>query len=193
MKNSVNPNKTLPLTVAFMSIGAILFVLITMFTHNNEAYAFDPVPFDEIPLVIINSEDDDYEFGADYSLDFGDETQIIHDDDAELASNMKLDEDDDSLSLEVECDSNDECDASLSPEHVTVYLVDRDLSDGHIPLDSYPLLQLESNDCSSTVEDCADFDFDIPGDIVNQRYKIVVKMDFDEAEWFFINPVRITN
>lgn len=54
-----------------MCIGAILFVLITMFTYNNEAYAFDPVPFDEIPLVIINS-DDDYEFGADYSLDFGD-------------------------------------------------------------------------------------------------------------------------
>jgi hypothetical protein len=175
-----------------MSIGAILFVLITMFTYNNEAYGFDPVPFDEIPLVIINS-DDDYEFGADYSLDFGDETQIIHDDDAELASNMKLDEDDDRLSLEVECDGNDESDASLSPEHVTIYLVDRALSDGHIPLDSYPLLQLESNDCGSTVEDCADFDFDIPGDIVNQRYKIVVEMDFDEAEWFFINPVRITN
>lgn len=71
MKNSVNPKKTLPLTVSFMCIGAILFVLITMFTYNNEAYAFDPVPFDEIPLVIINS-DDDYEFGADYSLDFGD-------------------------------------------------------------------------------------------------------------------------
>ncbi|HEY7777809.1 MAG TPA: hypothetical protein VIA09_04640, partial [Nitrososphaeraceae archaeon] len=169
----MSPKKTLPLTVSSMSIGAILFVLITMFTYNNEAYGFDPVPFDEIPLVIINS-DDDYEFGADYSLDFGDETQIIHDDDAELASNMKLDEDDDRLSLEVECDGNDECDASLSPEQVTVYLVDRALSDGHIPLDSYPLLELESNECGSTVEDCADFDFDIPGDIVNQRYKIVV-------------------
>jgi hypothetical protein len=166
---------------------------IAIFTSNDSAYAFDPVPFDEIPSVIINSEDDDYEFGADYSLDFGDETQIIHDDDADLASNMRLDEDDDSLSLEVECDGNDECDASLSPENIIIYLVDRDLSDGHIPEDSYPLLQLGSNDCGSTVEDCADFDFDIPGDIVNQRYKIVVKMDFDEAEWFFINPVRITN
>lgn len=59
---------------------------------------------------------------------------------------MKLDEDDDRLSLEVECDGNEECDASLSPEHATVYLVDRALSDGHIPLHSYPLLQLESND-----------------------------------------------
>jgi hypothetical protein len=75
----------------------------------------------------------------------------------------------------------------LSPEHITVYLVDRNLRDGHIPLDSYPLLQLGNNECGSTVEDCADFDFNIPGDIVNQRYKIVVEMDFDEAEWFFIN------
>lgn len=193
MKHSVNTKKRLPLTVAFIAIGAILFVSITLFTYNNEVYAFEPVPFDEIPPVIINSEDDDYEFGADYSLDFGDETQIIHDDDAELASNMRLDEDDDSLSLEVACDGNDECDASLSPEHVSVYLVDRNLRDGHIPLDSYPLLQLGNNECGSTVEDCADFDFNIPGDIVNQRYKIVVEMDFDEAEWFFINPVRITD
>ena len=185
--------KSVSITVPYIVIGAILFVSITLFTYNDDVYAFDPVPFDEIPSVTINSEDADYEFGADYSLDFGDETQIIHDDDAELASNMRLDEDDDSLALQVECDGNDECDASLSPEHVTVYLVDRHLSDGHIPLDSYPLLQLGKNDCGSTIEDCAAFEFDIPGDIVNQRYKIVVEMDFDEAEWFFINPVRITN
>ena len=184
MKKQIEYTHILLITLGILSI--------TLFTYNDSVYAFDPVPFDEIPSVIISQDDDDYEFGADYSLDFGDETQIIHDDDAELASNMRLDEDI-PLSLEAECDSNDECDASLSPEHVTVYLVDRDLRDSHIPTDSYPVLQLEKNDCGSTVEDCLNFDFDIPGDIVNQRYKIVVEMDFDEAEWFFINPVRITN
>ena len=102
-------------------------VSITLFT-NSDMYvaAFEPVPFgNKIPSAIINSEDDKYEFTADYSLDFGDETQIRHDDDAKLASNMKLDKDDDSLSVEVKCDSNDICDDSLSPRDVTVYLVEQ--------------------------------------------------------------------
>ena len=58
-------------------------VSITLFT-NSDMYvaAFEPVPFNKIPSAIINSEDDNYEFTADYSLDFGGETKINHDDDA---------------------------------------------------------------------------------------------------------------
>jgi len=167
----------------------------TLLAYNN-AYAapFDPVPFNKIPSAIINSEDEDYEFTADYSLDFGGETKIEHDDDAQLASNMKLDKDDNSLSLKVKCDSNDICDDSLSPQEVRVYLVDRGTKDGHIAMNSIPLLELQKNDCGSqSIEDCADFDFDIPEDILTKKYKIVVDMTFDEAEWIFINPVRITN
>jgi hypothetical protein len=170
-------------------------VCITLFSYNN-AYAttFEPVAFNKIPSAIINSEDDNYEFTADYSLDFGGETQIEHDDDAELASNMKLDKDDDSLSLEVQCDSNDICDDSLAPQDVSIYLVDRGTRDGHIARNSVPVLELEKNGCGSqSIEDCADFDFEIPEDILIKKYKIVVDMSFDEAEWIFINPVRILN
>lgn len=173
---------------------AIGFVALFTYSNNVAASPFEPVPFNEIPSAIINSEDDNYEFTADYSLDFGGETAIIHDEDAELASNMRLDKDDDSLSLEVECDGNDRCDDSLAPEHVSVYLVDRATRDSHIASNSTPILELEKNDCGSqSLEDCANFDFDIPEDILTQRYKIVIEMDFDEAEWIFINPVRITN
>jgi hypothetical protein len=170
-------------------------VSITLFTNSDMyAAAFEPVPFNKIPSALINSEDNKYEFTADYSLDFGDETQIRHDDDAKLASNMKLDKDDDSLSVEVKCDSNDICDASLSPRDVRVYLVDRGTKDGQIARNSIPLLELEKNDCGSqSLEACAHFDFDIPEDILTKKYKIVVDMVFDEAEWIFINPVRITN
>ena len=154
-------------------------VSVTLFTNSDMyAAAFEPVPFNKIPSAIINSEGDKYEFTADYSLDFGDETQIRHDDDAKLASNMKLDKNDD----------------SLSPRDVTVYLVDRGTKDGQIARNSIPLLELEKNDCGSqSLEDCAHFDFDIPDDILTKKYKIVVDMTFDEAEWIFINPVRITN
>jgi len=119
-------------------------VSITFFTYDNTyAARFVPVPFDNIPSAIIKSEDKDYEFTADYSVDFGGETRIEHDEDAVLASNMKLDKDDDSLSLEVECDSNDICDDSLSPQDVRVYLVDRGIQDGHIARNSIPVSEFE--------------------------------------------------
>src|SRR6476661_1078467 len=103
---------------------ALGIVSITLFT-NSEMYAaaFEPVPFNKIPSAIINSEDNKYDFTADYSLDFGGETKIKHDDHAQLASNMKLDKDDNTLSLNVKCDSNDICDDSLSPTDITIYLV----------------------------------------------------------------------
>ena len=78
-------------------------VSITFFTYDNTyAARFVPVPFDNIPSAIIKSEDKDYEFTADYSVDFGGETRIEHDEDAVLASNMKFDKKDYGLSLDVE-------------------------------------------------------------------------------------------
>jgi hypothetical protein len=176
-------------------IAIILGIVLVTFFISSNAYAvrFEPVPFNNIPSAIIKSQDKDYEFTADYSVDFGGETRIEHDDDAELASNMKLDKDD-GLSLEVECNSNDICDDSLSPQDVHVYLVDRDNQDGHIAKNSIPVLDLGKNDCGSqSIQDCANFDFDIPEDVLTKKYKIVVDMVYDEAEWIFINPVRILN
>jgi hypothetical protein len=176
-------------------IAIILGIVFVTFFISSNAYAvrFEPVPFNNIPSAIIKSQDKDYEFTADYSVDFGGETRIEHDDDAELASNMKLDKDD-GLSLEVECNSNDICDDSLSPQDVHVYLVDRDNQDGHIAKNSIPVLDLGKNDCGSqSIQDCANFDFDIPEDVLTKKYKIVVDMVYDEAEWIFINPVRILN
>jgi hypothetical protein len=176
-------------------IAIILGIVFVTFFISSNAYAvrFEPVPFNNIPSAIIKSQDKDYEFTADYSVDFGGETRIEHDDDAELASNMKLDKDD-GLSLEVECNSNDICDDSLSPQDVRVYLVDRDNQDGHIAKNSIPVLDLGKNDCGSqSIQDCANFDFDIPEDVLTKKYKIVVDMVYDEAEWIFINPVRILN
>ena len=170
-------------------------VSIPLFTNSDMyAEAFEPVAFNKIPSAIIDSEDDKYEFTADYSLDFGGQTKIKHDDNALLASNMKLDKDDNTLSLKVKCDSSDICDDSLSPTDITVYLVDRGYKDGQIARNSIPQIELQKNDCGShTLEACANFDFDIPHDILIKKYKIVVDMVFDEVEWIFINPVRITN
>jgi hypothetical protein len=73
-------------------------------------------------------------------------------------------------------------------------LVDRGTRDGHVARNSFPILELKKNDCGSqSLEDCADFDFDIPEDILIKKYKIVIDMAFDEAQWIFINPVTITN
>jgi hypothetical protein len=88
---------------------------------------------------------------------------------------MKLGKDDDSFSAEV------------------VYLVDREIRHGNIASKSIPVLELEKDDCGSDcIEGCAHFYFDIPQDIFTKKYKIVIDMVFYEAEWIFINPVRIS-
>ena len=179
----------------YFMITTLGIVFIALFTNNDMyAAAFEPVPFNKIPSAIINSEDNKYKFTADYSLDFGGQTRSKHDDNALLASNMNLDKDDNTLSLKVKCDINDICDDSLSPTDISVYLVDRGHKDGQIARNSIPQIELQKNDCGSqSLEDCAHFNFGIPHDILIKKYKIVVEMVFDEAEWIFINPASITN
>lgn len=153
---------------------------------------FNPIPFNEIPLVVVNYTYGQYKFGADFSLDFGDLPVIEQDISATSVPNMRLDKDDTNLHLELQCDSNDICDTSLAPESVSIYLVDDTIQDIHIAENSIPTIQLGSNNCGSlSIEDCANFDFSIPGNIIFGNYKIVVEMSFDEAEWIFINHVEI--
>ena len=155
---------------------------------------FNPIPFNEIPLVVVNYTYGQYKFGADFSLDFGDLPVIEQDISATSVPNMRLDKDDTNLHLELQCDSNDICDTSLAPESVSIYLVDDTIQDIHIAENSIPTIQLGSNNCGSlSIEDCANFDFSIPGNIILGTYKIVVEMSFDEAEWIFINPVEIVD
>ena len=155
---------------------------------------FSPVTFNEIPLVVINYTYGQYKFGADFSLDFGDLSVIEHDISATAVPNMRLDKDDTNISLELQCDNNDICDTSLAPESVSIYLVDDAIQDIHIAENSIPTIQLGSNSCGSlTIEDCANFDFSIPGNIILGDYKIVVEMSFDEAKWIFINPIEIVD
>jgi len=161
-------------------------------TTIAEKSQFNPVPFNEIPLVVINYTYGQYKFGDDFSIDFGDETIIEQDISATSVPNMLIDKGDTNLYLELLCDSNDICDTSLAPESVSIYLVDDAISDINIAENSIPLLQLGNNNCGSlSIEDCANFDFSIPGNIILGDYKIVVEMSFDEAEWMFINPVEI--
>ncbi|HEX2405816.1 MAG TPA: hypothetical protein VHJ38_01305, partial [Nitrososphaeraceae archaeon] len=119
---------------------------------------------------------------------------IEHDISATAVPNMRLDKDDTNLHLELQCDNNDICDTSLAPESVSIYLVDDAIQDIHIVENSIPTIQLGSNNCDSlSIEDCANFDFSIPRNIILGHYKIVVEISFDEAKWIFINPIEIVD
>ena len=155
---------------------------------------FNPVPFSEIPLVVVNYTYGQYKFGADFSIDFGGLPVIEQDISATSVPTMRLDKGDTNLYLELQCDSNDICDTSLAPESVSIYLVDDDIQDIHIAENSIPTIQLGSNNCGSlSIEDCANFEFSIHGNIILGNYKIVIEMSFDEAQWIFINPLEIVD
>src|SRR5918994_6459727 len=93
---------------------------------------FNPVPFNEIPLVVINYTYGQYKFGADFSLDFGGLPVIEQDISATSVPNMRLDKDDTNLVLELQCDSNDRCGTSLAPDNVRIYVTSISISDTNI-------------------------------------------------------------
>ncbi|MGD1837566.1 MAG: hypothetical protein ACPKPY_05860 [Nitrososphaeraceae archaeon] len=180
--------------IQYKSIVTIITTIsiIALFMSSKNVNA--QTPFDEIPLANIDSNTEVFVLGADFSLDFGGATKIINDQHATFNNNMQLDKDDNNLWLELDCDANDECDSSLSPEQVTIFIVDKTVQDEQVIENSMPILILGSNECSDseTIEDCAEFSFSISDDILLQKYNMVIEIDFDESEWFYINPVSIT-
>jgi hypothetical protein len=180
----------------------ILFIIATLILlpysislQSIHVYAvkFTPIPFSNIPIGKIISDNGEYKLGADFSIDFGDETVIQKNIDAESVRNMTLDKEVNGSSLEFECDSNDECGTNLAPMLTKIYLVKSDVEDNEIAENSVPALEIESSDCSTrSIRDCANFNFTIPNDAPFQNYKIVLDVSFDEAKWIFINAVKIS-
>ena len=186
-------------TLLLMINHNIINVMAQNQTNNNTTTIdrqnqFNPVPFNEIPLVVINHTNGQYKFGADFSVDFGGLPVINQDSSATTVPNMQIDKDDTNLVLELQCDPNDRCGTSFAPDNVRLYLTSSSVSDINIVQNSIPILELGSKDCGNlSIEDCANFEFSIPGNIILQDYKTVVDISFDEAEWIFINPVEIVD
>jgi hypothetical protein len=175
-------------------VGPLFLVLSLIVFQYSEANGvkFDPVPFDNIPIAKINSNNGEYKVGVDFSTDFGDEPVIKKNNHSSPAKNMVLNVDDNGISLELECDSNDICGTSLAPQYVKIYLVNSDISYEQIVNNSIPNMELAYNDCGTqSIKNCANIDFSIPSNVTGQNYSIVLDMSFDEAQWIFINPVKI--
>ncbi|MGD1839100.1 MAG: metallophosphoesterase, partial [Nitrososphaeraceae archaeon] len=149
--------------------------------------------FNRIPSAIINSNNGTFEFGADFSLNFGDKTQIIHHDNAKSAYDMVLNVNDNELSLELNCDSDDLCGIDKAIENANLYLADISEQDEQIAKGQANLITLEKHKCETNehITDCTNFSFSLPEDLEPREYKIVVELDFGEAEWWYINDVRI--
>ena len=173
------------------------FILILCFiglqSYHVEGIKFEPVPFDNIPIARISSDNDEYNLGADFSIDFGSETVINNNILAKYAENMEFGKGyNNTLSLELICDDNDECGTVLAPDDVKLYLVDIDITDNQIAENTIPTLDLVTNDCDDQpIEYCAKIDFSLHSNILVKEYKIVIDISFDEARWIFINPITI--
>ena len=180
-----------------ISIAALLFLIINLFGLHLiqiqvNGIKFEPVPFNKVPLAIINSSNGNYKLGADFSIDYGDETAMKKANDPIYTIDMKLHKEDVGLSLGLGCDSNDVCGTTLAPSHVKIYLVESDIRDEQIANNTIPIVELADNDCGpKSIKDCANFKFSIPSNILIQNYSIVLDMSFDEARWIYINPVMI--
>jgi hypothetical protein len=184
------------------SLYVLLFVIIFILTTNTLAMQFGrvyaiqlaAVPFDNIPIAKIITDKGEYKLDPDFSIDYGDETVIEKNLQAKSVENMKLDKKINGSSLELECDSNDNCGTNLAPMLTKIYLVGDSETEDVIANNNITALDIISNDCGNlTTQDCANFSFTVPDDIAPQSYKLVVQISFDEAKWLFINSVQISN
>ncbi|HJR84915.1 MAG TPA: PQQ-dependent sugar dehydrogenase [Nitrososphaeraceae archaeon] len=155
------------MSTLFLIIGTISFEL-----NYLNAIKFDPVPFDIIPNAIITSDNRNYRLNPNFSIDYGDEPVIMRNNDSRPIQDMILSETVNGSSLRLECDSNDQCGTNLAPEIVRVYLVDSEITDKQIANSTVSTLELGYNNCDQSLEQCANFDFFLPLDILIQDYKI---------------------
>jgi len=99
------------------SLYILLFGIIFIFTTNTLAtnfgrvYAiqFAAVPFDNIPIAKIITDGGEYKLDPSFSIDYGDETVIEKNLHAKSVENMILNKKINGSSLQLECDSNDNC------------------------------------------------------------------------------------
>jgi hypothetical protein len=184
------------------SLYVLLFGIIFILTTNaltmqfGRVYAiqFATVPFDNIPIAKIITDRSEYKLDPDFSIDYGDETVIEKNVQAKSVENMILDKKINGSSLELGCDSNDNCGTNLSPMLTKIYLVRDSETEDVIANNNITALDIISNDCGNlSTQDCANFSFTVPANIAPQSYKLVVEISFDEAKWLFINSVQISN
>lgn len=170
----------------------LILIAVNMYSTHIYGVKFTPVPANNVPIAKINPYNGEYQLESDFSIDYGDETVIEQNFDAKSVENMTLDKKVNGSSLELVCDSDDECGTSLAPISISIYLVDVHVNDIEIPNNSVTKLELGNNDCDTkSIKDCANFNFTVPNHTQFQNYKIVIDMSFDEARWIFVNPIKI--
>jgi len=184
------------------SLYILLFGIIFIFTTNTLAtnfgrvYAiqFAAVPFDNIPIAKIITDGGEYKLDPSFSIDYGDETVMEKNLHAISVEDMILNKKINGSSLQLECDSNDNCGTNLAPMLTKIYLVSDSETEDVIANNNVTALEIKSNDCANlTTQDCANFSFTVPNDVAPRNYKLVVEISFDEAKWLFINSVQISN
>jgi len=184
------------------SLYVLLFGIIFILTINTlpmqfgriYAIQFAAVPFDNIPIAKIITDGGEYKLDPSFSIDYGDETVMEKNLHAISVEDMILNKKINGSSLQLECDSNDNCGTNLAPMLTKIYLVSDSETEDVIANNNVTALEIKSNDCANlTTQDCANFSFTVPKDIAPQSYKLVVEISFDEAKWLFINPVQISD
>jgi hypothetical protein len=186
---------TISLYILFFGI---IFILTTnaLTVQFGRVYAiqFPAVPFDNIPIAKIITERGEYKLAPSFSIDYGDETVTEKNVKARSVENMVLDKKINGSSLELECDSNDNCGSNLAPMFTKIYLVSDSETEDIIANNNITAIDILSKQCGNlATEDCANFSFTVPNDVAPRNYKLVVEISFDEAKWLFINSVQISN
>jgi hypothetical protein len=164
-------------------LGIISFMALDAYAVSDDDD--DSFSFEGVPDVIIETADSTYAIDPDYTSFFddvlGDVT--IKNKDAKDAKNLLLERGE---TVRISYSGERTFVASTS-----VFLVDKGEKDIDIVTGNVGD-RVEIGFANCDAEDCQDFEAQIPSDLDEGTYKLVIDRDEDEGHYFYINRVRIS-
>ena len=183
------------LAVLVLSIGISWGAQVAYAGDNNGKKISDKETVDgEFHQAVVKTDDKKYRIGGDYDVQINDDDTyfVTKNSDARDVKDLKLRTGED-MTIKFKCPDGDcrETEQHGDYDAIIVYIVDKDEKDIDIALrDADRIQTIADESCGEPLSDC-NVETDIPNDIEEGEYKLVINAAYDEGNAFFINKVKI--
>jgi hypothetical protein len=182
---------------------AVLVMSIGLSSLSQEAYAGDnkdkkisdkETVDGEFHQAVIKTDDKKYKIDGDYDVQINDDDTyfVTKNSEARDIKDLKLRTGED-ITIKFKCPDGDCRETEIHGDYdaIIVYIVDKDEKNIDIALRNADRIQTIADErCDEPLSNCI-VETDIPNDIDEGKYKLVINTAYDEGNAFFINKVKI--
>jgi len=183
------------LAVLVLSMGISSFSQEASAEGNNDKKVSDKRTVNgEFHQAVIKADDKKYRIDGDYDVGINDDNTyaLTKNSEAKDIKNLRLHIGED-ITIKFKCPDGDcrETGRHGDYEAIIIYIVDKDEKDKDIALRNEDRIKTIADErCGEPLSDCSVVT-DIPDDIDEGKYKLVINAAYDEGNTFFINKVEV--